>query len=420
MINSRLFIFLEFSLESASKHYVLAVNNWDLDATSQFLKQGVDPYQKIFVFGPETAMTLAVGKNNLDFVEMLLQNGVDPNREDLDYELPLYISVYREYDEMTSLLLKYGANPNSMDSKGCLPIQKVASLGNIKLAKKLIDFGADVNQISPVHGCSLMSAVLGCKLNMVEFLCKNGAPPNTIFRIKSFKWAMIINRPFYNNHEKVISILLEFGLDPNYVDEDGYSLVLACCSSAENKEALRIILDHTTPVRSLEFCCCAREYAEEDNMWHDSNLCRDMFYEIMKHIENKADVNQKHARTGLSALSIAIRDRNIHGYVPLLSHGANPNEVDMYGTTPLYWAIQNGDFEAVKTLIQNKADPNQEFPSGTPLSEAFFSCKYSLTTIRMGIASFLIQNGADIFRAKEIYSQNYSSEEFDMIWARFP
>lgn len=54
-----------------------------------------------------------------------------------------------------------------------------------------------------------------------------------------------------------------------------------------------------------------------------------------------------------------------------LKEGANPNELDNYGYTPLLNASANGRFKAVQNLIKFGADVNMAGPYGyTPLHAA--------------------------------------------------
>ena len=56
-----------------------------------------------------------------------------------------------------------------------------------------------------------------------------------------------------------------------------------------------------------------------------------------------------------------------------LREGADPNNADNTGYTPLYWAIDSGHVEVVRELLQKGADPNQAIDNGeTPLHWASF------------------------------------------------
>lgn len=55
----------------------------------------------------------------------------------------------------------------------------------------------------------------------------------------------------------------------------------------------------------------------------------------------------------------------------LLYAGAEPNDRDYFGYTPLHWAARHGQFEAARLLLQHGADPAVQDANGeTPLHRA--------------------------------------------------
>ncbi|GAB6020803.1 Ankyrin repeat domain-containing protein 39 [Chamberlinius hualienensis] len=72
-----------------------------------------------------------------------------------------------------------------------------------------------------------------------------------------------------------------------------------------------------------------------------------------------------------------------------LEKGTDVNQPDTYGYTALHYAARNGNLEAVKLLLLNKADPNRKTRSGegTPLQRAAYQG-------HVDIAKLLIQHGA--------------------------
>ena len=77
----------------------------------------------------------------------------------------------------------------------------------------------------------------------------------------------------------------------------------------------------------------------------------------------------------------------------LLAHGADPNRAAKNGSTPLFWAAKNGHIEVVKLLLAARADVNRVDTDGwTPLLEA----------AKQGhaeVAKVLLAAGADVDRA---------------------
>jgi ankyrin repeat protein len=95
-------------------------------------------------------------------------------------------------------------------------------------------------------------------------------------------------------------------------------------------------------------------------------------------IQHNADVNQKALgnNSGQTALIFAAKNNNPENVRELLSHGANPNEKDDGGLTPLMKAVihsrdENGA-KIIQLLIDNGANPNEMLDDNgqTPLMMA--------------------------------------------------
>jgi len=73
----------------------------------------------------------------------------------------------------------------------------------------------------------------------------------------------------------------------------------------------------------------------------------------------------------------------------LLKTGADSNQTDKFGRTPLCYAIYNGDLEIVELSLKAGADPNKANNSGaTPL---YLTMRYGY----LKIAELLLKAGAD-------------------------
>lgn len=87
-----------------------------------------------------------------------------------------------------------------------------------------------------------------------------------------------------------------------------------------------------------------------------------------------ANINEKNL-TGVTPLGKAIESgRGIATVQCLLKHSADPNIADSSGNTPLIKAVKNGDVALVKCLLANKATAvnKQNLEKNTALHEAAF------------------------------------------------
>ncbi len=78
------------------------------------------------------------------------------------------------------------------------------------------------------------------------------------------------------------------------------------------------------------------------------------------------DLNIKNFSNGNTALHFAILNNAYHTVCSLLFAGANAEIKNTKGITPLHFAIQQGNIEIVKKLLEN-VDPNTQSAGATPL-----------------------------------------------------
>jgi ankyrin repeat protein len=110
------------------------------------------------------------------------------------------------------------------------------------------------------------------------------------------------------------------------------------------------------------------------------------------------DVNDR-SSDGATALAWAVMHNNVEMSTRLLSAGANPNLVNVYGVGPLSLAVTNGSAELVQLLLRKGADPNAARDSGeTPLMSA----------ARMGrvdLMQLLVDRGANVNQRDKKFGQ---------------
>jgi uncharacterized protein len=75
----------------------------------------------------------------------LIEEGYDPNAFDVVGHTPLHYAAEKEHFDVVSLLLSRGANINALDvvKIGDPPLAHVAQTCSLKMAKVLLDAGAD-------------------------------------------------------------------------------------------------------------------------------------------------------------------------------------------------------------------------------------------------------------------------------------
>ena len=230
---------------------------------------------------------------------------------------------------------------------------------SIGLVEKCIDSGIDLNntlfcEYSKFYNMNFYYTPLqyaekcNCKVDLIEFLLKNGADP------KQNGGISLYNNYKYRDEERVryIKLLLSYGVENDaslHNDLDGYNPI--------EYEAIKLLILNGTKPNGLDLLI-SRHYS---NKFISST--------IKLFLENGADVNKKvessighneKCKTDLCSKSIYnCSDKNLKIIVPLfLKYGIDVNTRDDEGKTMLMYATRSSRLSIIKLLLKNGADVN--------------------------------------------------------------
>ncbi len=267
----------------------------------------------------------------------------------------LHLAAEEGHLKIAKLLIENGADVNAKHSLGGTPLHLAASRDHLKIAKLLIENGADVNAKDSLGGTPLHLAASRDHLKIAKLLIENGADVNAKDSLKETAFYFATKR----RHLEIAKLLIENGADVNTKASSGTTLFHW---ALEN--------DHLEIVKFL--------------------------------IENGADVNVKDAKNGQTVLYLAIKRDYFfeitinRPYLEitklLIENGADVNAKTNDSQTPLHLAVEEGNLDIVKLLIANDADVNAKANNGTPLHLAVGNYQKN----HLKIAKLLIENGADV------------------------
>nr|KAG5701758.1 hypothetical protein BaRGS_000748 [Batillaria attramentaria] len=155
----------------------------------------------------------------------------------------------------------------------------------------------------------------------------------------------------------IVRELLEAGVDPNAVDNEGWSALL-CAAKEGHLEITIELLEHGAEKEHKDTCGWTAL------MWASY---KGRIIVVQELLDRGANPNAKadHSMTSLAWAAGRGHTEIVH---MLISKGAKVNTADKYGTTPLIWACRKGYVEIVDALLAEGANVDASgMNSWTPL-----------------------------------------------------
>lgn len=267
---------------------------------------------------------LAIDKGNAKMVKLLLRKGADPNGT---YEgWPALSRATRKVDQkakmakMARLLLNAGADVHYTSPSGHTVLHNAAVWGNPRIIQLLLDHGADLNAKTELGKTALDRAFFCGNFEVIEYILDKQYSLMTDHNVTS--------HTELSHNEKLLYVLRDSGYDP----------------SQQYGSVSNTILHHA---------------ADKNNVKWAELLLR-----------LGADVDA-HNTFGETPLHLAVPYRKVKAARMLVEHGASVNRLQKRGETPLHIAVRSRRLETIKLLIANGACPEtMDNNSCTPLMVA--------------------------------------------------
>jgi uncharacterized protein len=311
-----------------------------------------------------TPLQWAVYRNDAATVKQLLAAGADVKIANAYGVTPMELAGETGNAEIIGLLLAAGANVESANAEGQTALMSVARTGNVEAAKLLIKKGADVNARERFGGqTALMWAVARRHPEMVKLLAAKGADVNARAIVRAFDRHITVEQRYKNTHTGGLTPLL-------------YAVRENCGACVEALLARKVNITLPDP-------------------------------------------------DGIAPLTLAMMSGNWDIAKRLVEAGADVNQWDIYGQSPLHVAIENAyvsrrsgvanlgtdrtpnaidGHELVRMLVERGADPNQQMFFRPPREAGMVSTSTRGTTpFHRAAASndvelikYLLAHGADV------------------------
>lgn len=282
----------------------------------------------------ESVVTLASWQGKLPLVKVLLQAKAKPDIKSNSNECGIIYSATGEHVEIAELLLDYGADPNSMNKGGANPLIAAADRNLVSLAKKLLEKGADPDVVTLQNrDTPLIFAAWKGHYEIVKLLIAAGANVNH----RNNSYSNPFDYAIRHQHEDIAIELLNGGVDPDYVDSRGNTILLTAATEKKFQKLIKAVLAKGANInaKSLEGNTALMISCKKKDT--------DTFFTLLDWSTNNSKDETKPNTT---------------------NHRLDLNAVDKYGRTALMLAIQAYDTNLASVLIQNGADITLKCESG--------------------------------------------------------
>jgi uncharacterized protein len=245
-----------------------------------------------------------------------IASGIDVNAAEPDGSTALLWAAYTVDQELVRALLDAGARADVINNFGSAPLTEAVKLGNVELVRMLLDAGADPDSPNQDNQTALMLASNIGSLELATMLVDAGADVNAI---ENFRGQTALMWAAAENHPDIAELLLEHGAEVSLraVHDDWPRQM-----TSEPRAQFR-------PTGGLT----ALLYATRSG-------CLRCAVGI---VEAGADVDQANP-DGVTPLINALDNKNYDIAMYLIDHGARVGVWDMNGRTPLYLAIDMNSF----------------------------------------------------------------------------
>ncbi|CAE7448019.1 ANKRD50 [Symbiodinium sp. KB8] len=259
--------------------------------------------------------TTASAAGSVSQVEALLQKPLHPDVVDVRGRSPLGMACWRGKLKVARVLLEAGADKNFANNRGNTALILASGRGYLEVARLLLNAGADKNLANNDGVTALMAASRkgrsqrGC-IEVVSLLLEASADKDSADN----EGKSAIMHASHEGRTSVVRLLLEAGADKNSVDRRGSTALMAAAVGGHAK-----------------LLCLLLEAAADRDL-SDSD--------------------------GVTALMGASRLGHTKVVHLLLDAGADQNLADNGGTTALKIACQHGHVEVVQLLLEADAEKN--------------------------------------------------------------
>jgi ankyrin repeat protein len=272
---------------------------------------------------------------------------------------PVHLAVVKQQPASLEALLDLGADPHTLDESGLTALDQAALSGELAMAQRLIDRGADVGMAAAV--------ALGRTDDIERLMRKDpdGLKPG-------HRWGTLIVRASERSSGGVIETLIRLGASPNAwddphtaVDSAAHYTPLHAAAWNANLDAIRVLLAHggNPAARETRYCGTPAGWAN----YAGKSEARDLLLQGAIDVFEAIDFDLASRIPEILGRDPQALERPFGEYVV-----GEPRSEQWWPepwVTPLMWAMRRGRLDAAKILLMRGADPTRCAPDGRTIPE---------------------------------------------------
>ena len=342
-----------------------------------------------------TPLALAASfKGAVEIGRFLIERGADINARGDGGRVPLHFASGYGHHDMVQLLLDHGANPNIQEDALWSPLHQASANGHLKIAELLVLRGASIDVFNDKQETPLYQAVQNGEVAIARLLIDRGANLRTV---DSNGWTLL-HVASYSGHLVVVKLLLRQGAEVDVLDaanktavelasDNGKAEVAKFIAEYKTDPSIRINLRSTTLDTAQ---VGTNQYATDEEMGSLHAAAEEGNVDLVKSLlERGADINDRDAYGG-TPLYRAAAQGNVEVVDLLIEQGAEVDSPNNQGWTPLHIASQPGHLEAARVLIDHDANVNaRQQNHWTPIH-------FSAINDHLELVKLLLECGADV------------------------
>uniref|UniRef100_A0A8C5C8E9 Ankyrin repeat domain 52 n=1 Tax=Gadus morhua TaxID=8049 RepID=A0A8C5C8E9_GADMO len=316
----------------------------------------------------------AIFSRNAEEVKFLLLHQEDVNSLDQDHRSPLHAAAYLGDIQIMDLLISSGGDVNAKDQSWLTPLHRAAASRNKKAVCLLLNHGADADTkdkswLTPLH-VSAANWAIGCADALIPHLTSLDTAD------KSGRTALL--HAAYSGQDEMVDLLLKRGASVGVGDEKERQPI-HWAANLGHLEIVKLLVGRGADV----MCKDTQGYTPLHAAAGGGQL------DVVKYLLT-LNIDEGNV-FGNSALHMACHTGQEAVAIELMNCGANVNQTNHHGYTPLHLAaISTSGTLCLELLVNNAADVNIQSKEGkSPLHMAAIHGRFTRSQI-------LIQNGAEI------------------------